>query len=57
MDENDELFMDTSLISNCCGAAPLGDTYDADPKYNIPITGICSSCHEHCSFNQEGEEE
>lgn len=31
------------MISNCCGASPLGE---------IEI-GICSQCQEHCEFESE----
>ena len=34
------------IVSNCCGALPLGETHDD--------MGFCSECREHAGF--EGEE-
>lgn len=54
-EENDDLYFGSSFISNCCGAPPWGELYDAIG--NIPLTGICSRCKDHASFSQEIEEE
>lgn len=41
-----------SLLSNCCGAAPWGETHEQDDG---TIEGICGDpkCHEHCTFEEE----
>ena len=37
-------------VSNCCGADPLGETYEG--------MGFCSKCREHAVFeNEENENE
>jgi len=36
------------MISDCCGALPLGELYD-----NF---GLCSECRDHCCFDEEGDE-
>lgn len=40
------------LISSCCSAPDksIGDTSYAD-------FGICSSCHEHCNYEPQDEDE
>lgn len=35
------------VISNCCGARPLGEI-----EY-----GMCSECKEHCDFEKQEESE
>lgn len=39
-------------VSDCCGAAPKGNG-DCDSE----DFGICSQCHEHCEYIEEGEDE
>jgi hypothetical protein len=56
INENDDFYPNTSLISVCCGAPPWGEVCDSDVKYHIPPTGICSICHDHTSFEQDLEE-
>tara|TARA_Y100000034_G_scaffold42189_1_gene51745 strand:+ start:198 stop:317 length:120 start_codon:yes stop_codon:yes gene_type:complete len=34
-----------SKISNCCGALPIGETYED--------LGLCSECKEHAVFKEE----
>ena len=36
-------------ISNCCGAYPIGETYED--------LGFCSKCREHAVFENEEENE
>ena len=36
-------------VSSCCGAIPLGETYDK--------MGMCSSCLENTDFNEEDQDE
>tara|TARA_Y100000034_G_C6830943_1_gene375046 strand:- start:397 stop:540 length:144 start_codon:yes stop_codon:yes gene_type:complete len=37
------------IVSNCCGALPMGETYD-----NL---GFCSACKEHAEFVSEEYED
>lgn len=53
---NDDFYPCGNLISECCGAHELGELYDADPKYNIPATGLCSNCREWATFVPDLEE-
>ena len=39
---------ETMEVSNCCGAIPLGETYE-----NM---GICSSCLENTDFYKEDDD-
>ena len=71
MDDNDEFYPNCTLISECCGARPLGEVYfsqfstlivkngacteELTPE--IFNDGICSSCKDHATFVQEAEEE
>jgi len=34
-------------VSNCCGALPIGETYDD--------LGFCSDCRDHAVFESEEE--
>lgn len=56
VDELDDFYPSSQLVSACCGARPWGEVYDGDPKHNIPPTGICSNCRDHATFEQEIEE-
>ena len=49
----DDIPCNPSLISVCCSAPPLGETYDAP---DCPPTGICSVCRDHTTFEQNSEE-
>jgi hypothetical protein len=53
----DEFHVNGNLVSECCGAHEIGELYDADPKHNIPATGLCSQCREWAGFVPEIEEE
>jgi hypothetical protein len=41
-----------SKVSDCCGAAPIGN---GDISYED--VGICSSCKEHCDYIEEGADD
>jgi hypothetical protein len=43
----------SSLISECCGAISLGETFESHGV----ISGICQGCRDHATFTQEIEEE
>ena len=57
-EDNDDVFdyhnVGSSMISNCCGAPPLGEL-DNVPDGCDP-TGICSRCRDHAGFEQECED-
>ena len=38
---------DNDKVSNCCGALPIGETYDD--------LGFCSECRDHAVFESEEE--
>ena len=38
---------DRMIVSNCCGALPIGEIYDD--------LGFCSECREHALFEEEEE--
>ena len=40
----EETFRDTSLVSDCCFAAPRGEVSD-------DLCGICSRCNDHATFS------
>lgn len=37
---------EAELMSDCCGAAPLGETH----TFEGLVTGLCRQCRDHCSF-------
>lgn len=52
-DEDEYPICDSFMISSCCGAKALGE-FDSVPD-NCPVTGICSCCRDHASFEKECE--
>lgn len=50
----DELAVNCSLISTCCGAHPLGEVQEDAYGHSI---GICSECRDHADFEQDIEDE
>jgi len=40
------------FLSNCCGALPLGELYDANGQKHA----FCSRCREHAVFFEDNEE-
>ena len=37
------------MVSNCCGALPIGETYES--------LGFCSECREHAVFEEMPEDD
>ena len=49
-DDTDEVCINSSMISTCCGAMPIGYI----DEHNC---GICSECHDHTIFEKDIEDE
>jgi len=49
-----ELAVNTYLISNCCGAIPLGEVEEDCYGH---LNGVCSKCKEHASFQKDTSDE
>jgi hypothetical protein len=49
MDDNEEFYPNTSLVSTCCGALPWSEVDEH-------MCGICSKCKEHAVFETDSEE-
>lgn len=39
---NDDYYPDKALLSECCGALAMGETFTSDDG---TVTGICGQCH------------
>ena len=54
VDGPDDGYPASHLISNCCGAPSLGDVLEDAYGH---LTGICSECRDHATFEKDTEDE
>lgn len=52
--DGDELAINPSLLSTCCGAVSVGEITDDNHGHYI---GMCSKCKDYTTFEQVADEE